>query len=54
MVDPYTKYNVRATHAALNLPNNVDAKATSKKILESIVASSMAELVRDQDPWMVN
>ena len=54
MVDPYTKYNVRATHAALNLPSNVDAKAIFRKILENIVVSSMAELVRDQDPWLVN
>ena len=54
MEDPYIKYNVRATHAALILPSKVDVKDIIRKLLVNIAASFMVELARDQDPWLVN
>tara|TARA_B100000683_G_scaffold268352_1_gene303391 strand:+ start:2206 stop:2370 length:165 start_codon:yes stop_codon:yes gene_type:complete len=47
--DPSKRYNARATHAALILLSNADAKATFKKLLASIAASFMVEHLLDQD-----
>jgi len=52
--DPSIKYNARATHAALILPGNVNAKAISRKLLESIAASFMVEHQLDPDQLRVD
>tara|TARA_R100001440_G_scaffold2636_2_gene7318 strand:- start:747 stop:911 length:165 start_codon:yes stop_codon:yes gene_type:complete len=52
--DPYTKYNARATHAALITPSNADAKDIFKRLLASIAASFMEEHQRDPNQKRVD